>query len=141
MHFVLEIWCSLIVIIDNYDSFVFNIARYFRKLGQASEIIRNDTVSIAEVVRLKPRALVISPGPGKPDLAGVSTAAVRGFSGQSQFLVSASDISVLKALSVDVWCVHVALCMAGLRILRTTCTKPDPTSLRAARIASSASSG
>jgi para-aminobenzoate synthetase component 2 len=71
----------LIVIIDNYDSFAFNIARYFRKLGEATEVIRNDVVSVSDLVGLKPRAVVISPGPCTPIQAGISTAVVRELSG------------------------------------------------------------
>jgi para-aminobenzoate synthetase component II len=76
----------LIVIIDNYDSFVFNIARYFRKLGEATEVIRNDAVSVSDLVSLKPRAMVISPGPCTPTEAGISTAVVREFSGRVPIL-------------------------------------------------------
>jgi para-aminobenzoate synthetase component 2 len=76
----------LIVIIDNYDSFVFNIARYFRKLGEATEVIRNDAASVSDLVDLKPRAMVISPGPCTPTEAGISTAVVRELSGRVPIL-------------------------------------------------------
>ncbi|MET4072151.1 para-aminobenzoate synthetase component 2 [Bradyrhizobium sp. S3.2.6] len=76
----------MIVIIDNYDSFVFNIARYFRKLGEATEVIRNDVVGVSDLVGLKPRAVVISPGPCGPAEAGISTAVVRELSGQVPIL-------------------------------------------------------
>ena len=76
----------MIVIIDNYDSFVFNIARYFRELGEATEVIRNDVISVSELVRLKPRAVVISPGPCTPIEAGISTAVVRELSGSVPIL-------------------------------------------------------
>ena len=76
----------MIVIVDNYDSFVFNIARYFRRLGEATEVIRNDAVSVSDLVALKPRAMVISPGPGTPTEAGISTAAVRELSGRIPIL-------------------------------------------------------
>ena len=56
----------MIVIIDNYDSFVFNIARYFRELGQEVEVIRNDEISNSDLLALKPQAVVISPGPCTP---------------------------------------------------------------------------
>ncbi|KRR04402.1 anthranilate synthase [Bradyrhizobium jicamae] len=72
----------MIVIIDNYDSFVFNIARYFRKLGEATEVIRNDALTVSDLVGLKPRAVVISPGPCTPLEAGISTAIVRELSGR-----------------------------------------------------------
>ncbi|MCK1744455.1 aminodeoxychorismate/anthranilate synthase component II [Bradyrhizobium sp. 139] len=76
----------MILIIDNYDSFVFNIARYFQKLGEATEVVRNDAVSLSDIVGLKPRAVVISPGPCTPLEAGISTAVVRDLSGRIPIL-------------------------------------------------------
>ncbi|MCK1425890.1 aminodeoxychorismate/anthranilate synthase component II [Bradyrhizobium sp. 87] len=76
----------MIVIIDNYDSFVFNIARYFRKLGAATRVVRNDAMDVSELADLKPRAVVISPGPCTPIEAGISTAVVRELSGQVPIL-------------------------------------------------------
>ncbi|MDH2357545.1 aminodeoxychorismate/anthranilate synthase component II [Bradyrhizobium sp. SSUT112] len=76
----------MIVIIDNYDSFVFNIARYFRRLGQATEVFRNDAVGVSDLVGLKPRAIVISPGPCTPMEAGISTAVIRELSGRFPIL-------------------------------------------------------
>src|SRR5260370_2264471 len=76
----------MIMIIDNYDSFVFNIARYFRELGEATEVIRNDATSVRDLARLRPRAVVISPGPCTPTEAGISTAVVRELSGRVPIL-------------------------------------------------------
>ncbi|MBO4227512.1 aminodeoxychorismate/anthranilate synthase component II [Bradyrhizobium neotropicale] len=76
----------MIVIIDNYDSFVFNIARYFRKLGAATAVIRNDAVNVSDLASLRPRAVVISPGPGTPLQAGISTAVVHELSGHVPIL-------------------------------------------------------
>lgn len=76
----------MIVIIDNYDSFVFNIARYFRKLGQATEVRRNDVVGVSDIIDLKPRAVVISPGPCSPTEAGISTTVVSELSGRIPIL-------------------------------------------------------
>ncbi|UPJ79289.1 aminodeoxychorismate/anthranilate synthase component II [Bradyrhizobium sp. 183] len=76
----------MIVIVDNYDSFVFNIARYFQKLGEKTDVIRNDAMSITELLKLRPRAVVISPGPGTPTEAGISTALVRELSGRVPLL-------------------------------------------------------
>lgn len=76
----------MIVIIDNYDSFVFNIARYFHRLGEATEVIRNDMISVSDLVGLKPRAVVISPGPCSPTEAGISTAIVSELSGRVPIL-------------------------------------------------------
>jgi anthranilate synthase/aminodeoxychorismate synthase-like glutamine amidotransferase len=67
----------VILLIDNYDSFVHNLARYFQRLGQATEVVRNDALTVAEVRRLAPSALVISPGPCTPREAGISLDLVR----------------------------------------------------------------
>ncbi|WP_139481315.1 anthranilate synthase component II [Bradyrhizobium ivorense] len=72
----------MILIVDNYDSFVFNIARYFRKLGAETKVVRNDAISVTDLVALQPRAIVISPGPCTPMEAGISTAVVREISGR-----------------------------------------------------------
>ncbi|OSI68653.1 anthranilate synthase component II [Bradyrhizobium canariense] len=71
----------MIVIIDNYDSFVFNVARYFHKLGEATKVIRNDAIGVSDLVGLKPSAVVISPGPCTPTEAGISTAVIQELSG------------------------------------------------------------
>ncbi|WP_375779059.1 anthranilate synthase component II [Bradyrhizobium sp. ma5] len=76
----------MILIIDNYDSFVFNIARYFRKLGAATTVVRNDAISLTDLVAFKPLAIVISPGPFTPMEAGISTAVVRELSGRVPIL-------------------------------------------------------
>lgn len=76
----------MIVIIDNYDSFVFNISRYFRELGETTLVIRNDRIDVGGVRELEPTALVISPGPGTPRMAGISVAAIRALSGRLPIL-------------------------------------------------------
>ncbi|WP_456766068.1 anthranilate synthase component II [Bradyrhizobium sp. USDA 3650] len=76
----------MIVIIDNYDSFVFNIARYFRRLGESTEVVRNDAISIGQILELKPRAVVVSPGPCAPEDSGISTTIVRELSGRIPIL-------------------------------------------------------
>jgi anthranilate synthase component II len=67
----------LILLIDNYDSFVFNLARYFERLGQETHVVRNDAITPAEVRALQPAAVVISPGPCAPRQAGCSLQIVR----------------------------------------------------------------
>lgn len=62
----------MILLVDNYDSFVFNLARYFERLGQSTHVVRNDAIDPAAVRRLNPSAIVISPGPCAPDQAGSS---------------------------------------------------------------------
>ena len=69
----------MILVIDNYDSFVHNLARYFRQLGCETMTIRNDEVSRSDVESLAPEAIVISPGPCSPDEAGYSVQCVKDF--------------------------------------------------------------
>ena len=67
----------MILLIDNYDSFVYNLARYLAEMGCETQVVRNDRVSVAEVRSLQPSAVVLSPGPCTPREAGVSMALVR----------------------------------------------------------------
>jgi para-aminobenzoate synthetase component II len=67
----------VIVIIDNYDSFVHNLARYIRLAGAETRVILNNNMSVPEILDLKPSAIVISPGPCGPDEAGVSVELIR----------------------------------------------------------------
>ncbi|HEY1735021.1 MAG TPA: aminodeoxychorismate/anthranilate synthase component II [Methylovirgula sp.] len=75
-----------ILVIDNYDSFVFNVARYFEELGQDVAVVRNDAIDIAGIRKLAPPAVVISPGPGAPRDAGISQAVVRELNGEIPIL-------------------------------------------------------
>ncbi|SON55897.1 Para-aminobenzoate synthase glutamine amidotransferase component II [Hartmannibacter diazotrophicus] len=76
----------MILIIDNYDSFVSNVARYFRELGEDTKVIRNDQITVGEVAALDPRAVVLSPGPCTPHEAGISLDLIRELSGQMPIL-------------------------------------------------------
>ena len=76
----------MILLIDNYDSFVHNLARYFRRLGQTTQVIRNDQITAAEALALKPEAIVLSPGPCTPAEAGCSLALVRQAAGRVPLL-------------------------------------------------------
>jgi len=67
----------MILLIDNYDSFVHNLARYFAELGEDPHVIRNDAISAEQALTLRPEAIVLSPGPGRPSTAGISTRLVR----------------------------------------------------------------
>ena len=71
----------MILVIDNYDSFVFNVARYLDRLSGATHVVRNDRITVEDVAALKPRAIVISPGPCAPRQAGISLDLVSRLSG------------------------------------------------------------
>ncbi len=66
-----------VVLIDNYDSFTYNLVQYLRELGARVTVVRNDEVTVAGIAALSPDALVVSPGPCDPDRAGVSMEAIR----------------------------------------------------------------
>src|SRR5262245_17981475 len=67
----------MILLIDNYDSFVHNLARYLRRLGQETVVVRNDSLSAAAALAKRPAAIVLSPGPCTPNEAGCSLDLVR----------------------------------------------------------------
>jgi anthranilate synthase/aminodeoxychorismate synthase-like glutamine amidotransferase len=67
----------MLLLIDNYDSFVFNLARYFERLGQETHVVRNDAIDVAGVRAARPEAIVLSPGPCAPEQAGCSLEIVR----------------------------------------------------------------
>lgn len=72
----------MILMIDNYDSFTYNIVQYCRELGADLKIIRNDEMSLDEIVGLNPEKIIISPGPATPDDAGVTLEVIRYFAGK-----------------------------------------------------------
>jgi anthranilate synthase component II len=66
-----------VVVVDNYDSFTFNLVQYLAELGADTAVVRNDAVSAADVVAAEPAAIVLSPGPGRPEDAGICVELVR----------------------------------------------------------------
>ena len=76
----------MILMIDNFDSFTYNLVQYLRQLGAEVQVARNNTLDTNAIAALQPQAIVISPGPGRPDDAGVSIDAIRTFSGQIPIL-------------------------------------------------------
>jgi anthranilate synthase/aminodeoxychorismate synthase-like glutamine amidotransferase len=76
----------MILMIDNYDSFTWNLVQYLQELGVEVKVSRNDEIGIADIEAMRPERIVISPGPCTPSEAGVSVAAVREFSGRIPIL-------------------------------------------------------
>ena len=76
----------MLLLIDNYDSFTYNLMQYFAALGQQVMVRRNDDISIAQIKALAPQYLVISPGPKTPDAAGISLDAIEQFAGKLPIL-------------------------------------------------------
>jgi anthranilate synthase/aminodeoxychorismate synthase-like glutamine amidotransferase len=76
----------MILMIDNYDSFTYNLVQYLEEIGTPVKVVRNDVMTVAQLEALNPSALVISPGPGGPKDAGVSLEAVTHFTGRLPIL-------------------------------------------------------
>jgi para-aminobenzoate synthetase component 2 len=76
----------MILVIDNYDSFVFNLSRYVEELGKEALVVRNDKITIDEIYRLQPTHIIISPGPCGPEDAGISIKTVKEFYGKIPIL-------------------------------------------------------
>jgi anthranilate synthase component 2 len=72
----------MVFLLDNYDSFTWNLAHRLGELGAEVQVVRNDVITVEEIADRRPTHLVISPGPGRPETAGVSIDALRRFSGQ-----------------------------------------------------------
>jgi anthranilate synthase component 2 len=76
----------MLLMIDNYDSFTYNIVQYFGQLGEDVQVRRNDRITLDEIEALQPARLVISPGPCSPEEAGISVSAIRHFAGRIPIL-------------------------------------------------------
>ncbi|GAA5186564.1 aminodeoxychorismate/anthranilate synthase component II [Ferrimonas gelatinilytica] len=76
----------MLLMLDNYDSFTYNLVQYFQQLGQEVVVRRNDETSLEEIATLNPDHIVISPGPKSPDQAGLSLAVIQRFAGQVPIL-------------------------------------------------------
>ena len=76
----------MILMIDNYDSFTYNLVQYLGELGETLVVKRNDAITLKGIARLKPSSIVISPGPGRPEDAGISNALIKTFGGRVPIL-------------------------------------------------------
>jgi anthranilate synthase component 2 len=84
----MEFWQegSMLLMIDNYDSFTYNLVQYFGELGEEVVVYRNDQITLEEVARLAPRRIVISPGPCSPKEAGISVPLIQTYAGKFPIL-------------------------------------------------------
>ncbi len=76
----------MILMIDNYDSFTYNLVQYLKQIGEAVNVYRNDAIGLDEIAAMAPAAIVLSPGPGRPESAGVTLDVIRRFSGSIPIL-------------------------------------------------------
>ncbi len=76
----------MLLMIDNYDSFTFNIVQYLAQLGEEVRVVRNDEIPVEAIAELKPERIVVSPGPCSPEEAGISVAAIQTYAGRIPLL-------------------------------------------------------
>jgi len=76
----------MLLMIDNYDSFTFNIVQYLAQLGEEVKVVRNDELGVADIATLRPDRIVVSPGPCSPEEAGISVAAIQAYAGKIPLL-------------------------------------------------------
>jgi para-aminobenzoate synthetase component II len=76
----------MILVIDNYDSFTFNLVQYLGEMGQELKVFRNDAITIETIASLAPKRIVISPGPGRPENSGIIIPLIKEFSGKIPIL-------------------------------------------------------
>jgi len=94
----------MIAVIDNYDSFTYNLVQYLRELGVEVKVFRNDQISVTELARQNFGGLVLSPGPGTPDSAGITLDAIEKFSGNIPLLgVCLGHQSIGQAFGGEIW--------------------------------------
>ena len=75
----------MILIIDNYDSFTYNLVQYIGSINQNLEVRKNNKISLEEIYRMNPEKIIISPGPGRPENAGISIDIIKEFGNKSLF--------------------------------------------------------
>ncbi len=93
----------MILMIDNFDSFTYNLVQYLKQLGAAVRVIRNNALTIDDIHEMNPEGIVISPGPGRPESAGVSISAIKRFSGRIPLLgVCLGHQAIAEAFGGDV---------------------------------------
>src|SRR4029077_1997146 len=76
----------MILVIDNYDSFTYNLVQYLGELGQDIRVFRNDKIDVSEIAALDPERIVISPGPGTPDQSGITLKVIKAFESKKPIL-------------------------------------------------------
>lgn len=76
----------MILLIDNYDSFTYNLYQYLGELGEVPKVVRNDRITITEIEEMKPEAIIISPGPGRPEDAGICVELIKSFASKVPIL-------------------------------------------------------
>ncbi len=102
----------MLIMIDNYDSFTYNLVQYIEGMGEKVMVFRNDGISLSKMEKLGPDSIIISPGPGRPETAGISLDVIRSFSGKIPILgVCLGHQSIARAMGGKI--VHAKKIMHG----------------------------
>ena len=86
----------MIIMIDNYDSFTYNLVQYLEQIGTSVKVVRNDAASISDLISWNPAGIVISPGPGRPETAGLSQAILNKYKHASHHIPITNEIRCLN---------------------------------------------
>jgi anthranilate synthase/aminodeoxychorismate synthase-like glutamine amidotransferase len=86
----------MLLLLDNYDSFTYNLAQYLGEMGQQLEVRRNDRITLDEIEKMRPERIVVSPGPCTPQEAGISVPLIQRFAGKIPILAWAIKRSVRR---------------------------------------------
>ena len=105
----------MLLMIDNYDSFTFNLVQYLGELGQEVKVVRNDALSVSDIRALAPERIMISPGPGTPNDAGVSLDVLRHLGGQIPIFGVCLGHQAIGQVYGGMWCVPAGSCTARHR--------------------------
>ena len=108
----------MILLIDNYDSFTYNLYQYIGELYSDIMVVRNDEITVDEIDKMSPEALIISPGPGYPKDAGISIEAIKKFSGKYLSLEYVLGINQSAKPSAEQLFRLMSLCTASQAILK-----------------------
>lgn len=110
----------MILLIDNYDSFTWNLYQYFCELGAEVLVRRNDALTLEEIAALAPEKIVISPGPCTPDEAGISLAVIRHYAGKTPLLGVCLGHQAIARRLARLSCGRPRSCMAKPRLSSIT---------------------
>jgi len=94
----------MLLMIDNYDSFTYNVVQYLGELGADVHVVRNDEIAVNDIEALAPEKIVISPGPCTPNEAGISMDVIRQYAGNCRCSASAWGTRALARYSAAGWC-------------------------------------
>ena len=103
------------ILIDNYDSFTYNIVEYFRILGKHIQVIKNDEMTIEDFDKLNFNSIILSPGPSNPSNAGITMDIIKKYHKEKQSWVFAWDIKQLQNFLVQILLKLKSLCMANVQ--------------------------